>query len=190
MKINYLLVVFIVIVFSACKEPSVPRPRGFFRIELPEKVMRRDTLPCGPSFELARHLFIENFRERISDTCWFNLYSPRYKARVHCTMFPVDDNLNELIETAYQFAFKHEVKAKAIGRKSFQNSSRNADGLVYNLEGNVASPIQFYVTDSTRHFLRGSLYFMSKPNEDSLAPVKAYFEDDIEKLMNSIEWPK
>lgn len=174
----------------ACKEPPVPRPRGYFKIDLPEKSFRTDTLPCGPHFDLAKHLFIENFKDRQSDTCWFNLYSPRYRARVHCTLFEVNDNLDLLIETAYQFAFKHEVKAKAIERKSFENKEHNAYGLIYNLEGNVASPIQFYVTDSTRYFLRGSLYFMSKPNEDSLAPVKTYFENDIEKLMNTIEWPQ
>ena len=52
----------------------------------------------------------------------------------------------------------------------------------------MATPLQFYITDSTQHFMRGSLYFNHRPNPDSTAPVLDRMEADVRKLMETLRW--
>ncbi|NQX92731.1 MAG: hypothetical protein HRT74_11515 [Flavobacteriales bacterium] len=85
-------------------------------------------------------------------------------------------------------AFSHETKAEAINRTNHVSASKNSAGTLYQLEGNVASPIQFFVTDSSNYFLRGGLYFENIPNADSLAPVVEFIKDDIVNMMETIQW--
>jgi gliding motility-associated lipoprotein GldD len=80
------------------------------------------------------------------------------------------------------------VRADAIIEHPFENQENHVYGILYEITGNAASPIQFIVTDSTRHFLRGSLYFNNTPNADSIAPVTAYIESDIRHLIESVNW--
>jgi len=61
-------------------------------------------------------------------------------------------------------------------------------GILYDLKGNTASSVQFYVTDSVKHFLRGSLYFEAVPDADSLAPVINFFRGDIVHLIETLKW--
>jgi len=100
----------------------------------------------------------------------------------------VDNNLKTLTEDSRELAYKHTVKAEAIKEKAYNNKDHNIYGIVYQLKGNVASALQFHLTDSTNHFLRGSLYFNTKPNKDSIAPVLDFIEKDVVRLIESTEW--
>ena len=61
-------------------------------------------------------------------------------------------------------------------------------GIFYELGGNTATALQFYVTDSNRHFMRGSLYFNTKPNRDSLRPAIQFLKKDMLKMIRTLEW--
>ena len=61
-------------------------------------------------------------------------------------------------------------------------------GILYQIKGNAASQVQFLLTDSVKHFLRGALYFNNRPNKDSIAPVANYITEDIVRLMETAEW--
>ena len=63
-------------------------------------------------------------------------------------------------------------------------------GILYDLKGNTASNVQFVLTDSTKHFFRGALYFNNVPNKDSIAPMSDYIREDIIHIMESFEWKK
>ncbi len=174
-------------VFIGCTEHVTPRPKGYFRIELPEKNYQSFTPNCPMTLQIPTYSRVETVSEH-PDSCWFNLYMPRHKARLHMTYVAVSGDLTPLLEDAYTFAFKHEMKANAIKRTTYTNDSSRVFGMLYDLTGNVASPLQFYVTDSTSHFLRGSLYFMHSPNADSIAPVLEYVRADALHLIETLKW--
>jgi gliding motility-associated lipoprotein GldD len=119
---------------------------------------------------------------------WINLKMPHYNATVHISYKRVQGNLPELLDDTYSFVYRHVIKADAISTTLFENREKNVYGILYELDGDVASPVQFYATDSVRHFLRGSLYFFNTPNADSLAPYIAFLTRDIEYLMHTTEW--
>ena len=181
------LIGMIAFLLSGCEEHYIPKPRGYFRIELPEKKFEVYQTRCPLATEVPVYSKIEVVNTG-EDSCWFNVVMPRYNARLYCTYVPVQSDIDKLFDDAYKFAFKHESKADAIQRSTFQNDSTRVYGMVYDLKGDVASPIQFFATDSTDHFLRGSLYFNHEPNADSLQPVIEYLREDILHMMETIQW--
>jgi gliding motility-associated lipoprotein GldD len=168
---------------------SVPKPHGYFRIELPKQEYRLYESVCPMNLEVSTAAQIEVFRDRQSaDSCWFNIYYPRYNARVHCTYISVGNRLNDLIDDAYGFAAKHEMKATALRRTLVSDTLRHVHGILYDIEGDAASNVQFFLTDSSQHFLRGALYFFNPPNPDSIAPVLQFVRGDIDHIAQTLEW--
>lgn len=177
-------------IFFVLNEPAaIPKPQGFFRIDLPEHDYQRYESECPLTFDLSKAAKAELFRDRLSvDSCWFNIYYPRLNARVHCSYMQVNGRLDALIEDAYGFAAKHEMKASALRRTMISDSLRDVHGIIYDIEGDAASNVQFFLTDSTDHFLRGALYFFNPPNPDSIAPVLQFVRDDIDRIAQTLEW--
>ncbi len=185
-KISIILIVSILFSLVSCNNNTpVPKPRGYFRIDLPAKEYKTYDDECPFVFELPVYAFIIKEKE---DYCWMDLYFPLNKATVYLTYKTINNDLSAHLEDAHEFAYKHTVKADAIEETLFVNDSLKVYGMLYNLKGNTASQVQFYLTDSTTHFLRGSLYFNVSPNKDSLSPVVDFIRDDIVHLMESLRW--
>ena len=167
-------------------DPPVPRPKGYFRIALHDTLFRPVELDCPLAFPLSVGALLEPVRDFAPDSCWFNLVYPTYRARIHCTYADGVD-LEPVMEDAFQLAYEHEIKADAI---RVQQSDRPDGGkaLRWDIAGDAASPLQFLCTDGQERFLRGALYFELRPNADSLAPVVARIGQDVEHLLNQIEW--
>lgn len=119
---------------------------------------------------------------------WFDLLYPQYNAAIHVSYKSIQGNFRELTEDARRFVYKHSVKADNISEKAFANPEKRVFGVLYDLQGNTASNLQFVITDSTRHFIRGALYFDNVPNKDSIAPVEQYIRQDVIRLMESFNW--
>ncbi len=173
----------------SCSEVPTPKPRGYFRATFPEKkysVFNSDNLPY--TFDIDSCCFMEHEESRTGEKYWSNLVYSFMNAKIHLTFSYIDNNLEALIEDSHTLAYKHTVKADAIEKIAYFNDSVSVYGLLYNLKGNVASPIQFYLTDSTKHFLRGSLYFNSTPNKDSLLPSVEYIREDIKRMFETLKW--
>lgn len=186
-KVLYYISVMLLLV--ACAEKPNPKPRGYFRATFPEKVFTTfDSLDLPYSFQIPRYCIMERETSRGAEQYWTNIVYPQLNAKVHLSFKYLSNNLDTLIEDSHTLAYKHTVKAEAIEKIAFANDTTRVYGLLYNLKGNVASPIQFFVTDSTRHFLRGSLYFNCQPNKDSLAPSVDFVRADIEKLFETMQW--
>lgn len=166
-----------------------PKPRGYFRIDLPEKqYVRLDTMRYY-SFEHPTYSLITPDPHSLEEKDWLNVEFPKYKGTVHVSYKHVDDNLQVYLEDAYQMITKHIGKATGIRDSVVINPGKKVYGLVYFLEGDgVASPLQFYLTDSTEHFMRGSLYFNVPPNNDSLQPVINFITDDVRHIISTFEW--
>ncbi len=184
------------LVLVGCKEASVPKPRGYFRIDIPEaeyQDLGQKTKDKGQRtpyfFEYSAHAIAEP-RQEPGERYWIDIVYPQYNAQIHCSYKPVQGRLRMLSDDAQDFVYKHAGKATAIPEQGFVNEIDRVYGVYYELQGNTASPVQFYLTDSTRHFFRGALYFNCAPNQDSLAPVIDFIREDVRHMMESFQWTK
>ncbi len=99
------------------------------------------------------------------------------------------NSLDNMVKDSYNLTYKNSVKAYSID-DSLMQTPQGIGGIYFKVGGNVATARQFFLTDSTRNFLRGALYFDATPNEDSLRPVNAFLQEDVKHLINSLEWKK
>ena len=153
---------------TACKKQAVPKPRGYFRIDLPQKNYQLFDSACPYSFEYPVYSRIAADTDFNTELCWINIFYPAYNANIHISYKQIINNLDEMVEDAHVLAYKHTIKADAINEEMFQNPEKKVFGILYNIHGDAASSAQFWLTDSTNHYLRGALYFMVEPAEDSL----------------------
>ena len=181
--------VFFILLSSCDNKHYQPKPRGYFRIDFPEKEYRKLDSMSYYSFEYPVYSTITPDYLSPQEKEWINVEYPSYKGTVHISYKSVNDNLDLYLEDSYYMMTKHISRAMGIRDSIIINPDRDVYGLVYFLEGEgVASPMQFYLTDSVNHFLRGSLYFNVKTNNDSLAPVIDFITDDVRHLIETIEW--
>lgn len=184
-----LMAVLIALLMGCQSNPqTTPKPRGYFRIDLPEKEYQQLDINCPYTFDYPAYAKIIQDPRDQGKPCWINLYYPGLNGTVHISYKEVAGNLKTFTEDARSLAYKHTIKAEAIGEQAYRDPQRQVYGIFYDLKGNVASPAQFYLTDSNRHFIRGSLYFRTEPNEDSLKPVIRFVKKDIRHLMETLQW--
>jgi gliding motility-associated lipoprotein GldD len=183
----YLL--FFILSMTGCNEDYSPKPRGYFRIDLPEKQYIRFDSTYPYSFEYPSYAKVVPDTRATSEPYWINIDFPRFQGRIYISYKPVKNNLNEYLEDARTFVVKHIPKAEAIDDTLIYRPEDKVFGLIYYIQGShAASPCQFFVTDSSAHFLRGALYFNVEPNNDSLAPVLTFIEQDIQHLIKTFRW--
>lgn len=169
-------------------EIITPKPRGYFRITFPERGYVIYDSVCPFKFEMPVYSKMEKDAGVHAEPCWMNLQFPQFNGTLHLSYKPVENNLQQYLEDTYTLASKHQIKASGIGEQVFNNDSLKIYGLLYEIQGNAASAVQFYLTDSSKHFLRGALYFNSVPNIDSIAPVIDFIKQDIFHLIETFEW--
>jgi gliding motility-associated lipoprotein GldD len=186
---NILLVFVIVVVLVGCDENYSPKPRGYFRIDLPEHeyIPFDTTFPYAFEYPVYANVTPDPFSPE--EQYWININFPEYKGKIHLSYKEVDGNLVDYLEDSRQFVMKHIPKASGIEDSLILDRDRKMYGLVYNIDGmGAASPCQFFITDSTDHFVRAALYFDVVPNNDSLAPVIDFIKKDIEHLLATFRW--
>lgn len=182
------LYLFIAFALVACSNDPIPKPIGYFRIDLPEKEYAIvDSIPFPFEFELPQYAQV-NLKRTAEDERFLNIDFNRYAARIHMSYLKIDTNLPKLLEDSRTLVYKHIEKAQDISENRVHRSRDRVFGTFYSLDGNTASGSQFYLTDSTNHFLRGALYFSVAPNFDSIAPVQAFIKQDIERFIESFRW--
>jgi gliding motility-associated lipoprotein GldD len=188
---NMLFLLSFALLFSCnSEEEGLPKPRGYFRIDLPEHTYQKYAGECPISFEYSKSAKIEAASRAgaASSDCRFNIDYPKYKAKLHFSYHTVENQLPRLIDDSRKLVFKHVAKANAIEELDIIEKNKKVYGSIFEIGGNTASNIQFYATDSTNHFLRCSLYFWASPNADSLAPVLTFVRQDIKHLLSTFEW--
>ncbi len=183
------LLLFILAGLFACENTYSPKPRGYFRIDLPDQeyVLFDSAFPYR--FEYPVYASLSPDPHAPDEPYWLNVDFPAFKGRIHISYKEVDGNLTEYLEDSRNFVMKHIPKASAIHDSLILDRERNVYGLIYHIEGmGAASPCQFFLTDSLRHFVRGALYFELQPNNDSLAPVIDLLRKDIEHMLHTFAW--
>ena len=190
-KLLYFLSALFLIAYISCTKDYIPKPRGYFRISFQEKSYRTmDSAALPYRFDIPRYSKIMPDNDRLAEPFWVNLKIPAHKAELNLSYKKVENNLAKLIEDSRTLAYKHSIKADAINERIFLNPEKKVYGTIYMIEGNTASPLQFYLTDSTYHFLRGALYIREVPNIDSLRPVIDFLTPDVIRLIETTEWTR
>jgi gliding motility-associated lipoprotein GldD len=194
MKFNLFLLSIFLVIFG-CGEKYTPKPRGFFRIGFPEKIYISLDSQFPYQFEIPQYARVTPDYQNPDKPQWINVEFPANKAEVHLSYYTLNGNgkgnrelLAGLMEETRELAYKHSVKANAIEERVFINPGEEVYGTVYQIEGNAASPIQFFLTDSTKHFLRGALYIRATPDIDSLKPVIEFLKRDVIHLIETTQW--
>ena len=191
-KISILLAALVIacIVVSCDHQTGyLPKPRGYFRIDLPEKAyVKVDTIERY-SFECPQYAHLTPDPYSPDEKNWVNIEMPDFKGSIHLTHKSVNGNLGEYLEDVHTMVTKHLQKANGVRDSLIVNEAHKVYGLFIEMDGKgVATPMQFYLTDSTKNFVRGALYFNFKPDNDSMQPVINFIREDIDHLINTFKW--
>jgi gliding motility-associated lipoprotein GldD len=187
-----LLILVAGLLFSSCERDYLPKPLGYNRLPLPPQEYRPlpDSLPYF--FEYSKHARLLKDTSAIRERYWIEIYYPTLKANVHVTYKQINNNqqlLKEFLNDAYVLTSKHQIKAYAID-EVITKTPTGMTAVIAELDGEVPSQFQFTITDSTRNFMRGALYFNTKVNNDSLQPAIEYMKKEIIHLINTMRWKR
>ncbi|MBX9853572.1 MAG: gliding motility lipoprotein GldD [Cytophagaceae bacterium] len=178
------------LLLAGCSDDFSPKPKGFNRIDLPPHQYKQleDTHPY--SFEYSAHAEVLKDTSYIAEPHWIDIWYPQFRANIQITYKNIKKEkktLAELINDSYKLKDGHNKKAYAIDEKIVKADNGKV-ATVFQLEGEVPSQFQFYVTDSTDNYLRAVLYFRTALKNDSLAPVINYMKDDMMHILETLEW--
>jgi gliding motility-associated lipoprotein GldD len=196
-----ILLIPVLLFISACSgnHDYSPKPRGFFRIEFPKKAYQQYNGPYPFTFLYPKYAVIEKDTLRIPEKkdkklinmkYLLNMQFPQFNGTLHLSYESITSKkvFDELTEDARTFAFKHTVKATGIDQAIIHNSDRKIYGIYYTIDGNAASSVQFYITDSVKNYMRGALYFNTTPRLDSIQPVLSFVRKDVDTMIKTFRW--
>lgn len=182
MKLNIGLFIFMVCFISACEDDVLPKPKAMLRLEYPSG---KEGVLETAHFSIK---YNEMARLKSESNTSFVLDYPLMRGSIFVNYKEVNGNLDKLLTDAQKLSYEHVLKADGIYEEPVANAPHNVYGMYYEVKGDAASQSQFYVTDSTKHFVTGSLYFYAKPNYDSILPAAVYLQKDIRNLIESLRW--
>ncbi len=194
--LNYLPALLLVaFALHSCNSTYTPKRKGYFAIEFPEKQYKAFDEPGYPyTFEYPVYAAVSKdslfFDDKAENPWWINIDVPQFAGRIYISYKEITkkDQVYLLAEDAYKMATKQHIQVSTGIDQIPLKTANGAEGLYYSLKGNTATANQFFLTDSTHHFLRGALYFDAAPNEDSLGIVNDFLKKDLEHLINTLKW--
>jgi gliding motility-associated lipoprotein GldD len=181
--------------FLACNSDySTGKKKGYFHIDFPEKKYRAFDLPGYPyTFEYPVYAQISKdstfFNDKAGDY-WLNIDLPQFGGRIYISYKEIGGNnsFDSLVRDGFKMAYKQHMDVTTGIIDSPMLTPNNVEGMYFSLGGNTATANQFFLTDSTKHFLRGALYFDATPNADSLGIVNDFLKKDLAHLINTLKW--
>lgn len=184
-RLSFIFIITILIV-TGCTDDPVPKPHGYPRLDIPEKGYSSWKNSCPFQFKKPQAASIEYPSK---DSCFFNISYPMLNAKVHCSYIPVNGHLKEIIDQEYKLREKHNQFSTSVQERVYHDDKEKVNALLFNISGTqAATPLQFFITDSVNHFFRGTLYFNTSPNNDSLAPAINFIRADIDTLVETFKW--
>jgi gliding motility-associated lipoprotein GldD len=202
---------FIVYLFTSCNSTYTSKPKGYFKVDFPQReyvVFEKEGFPY--SFEYPGYANIVRdstyFDATPDNPFWVNVDFPAFHGKIFISYKTIGgssdykiktstgyrdsmglNTFQNLVSDSYKLTFKNDVKAYSI-EDSVMHTPNELTGVFFRVGGSVATSKQFFLSDTTKHFLRGALYFDATPNEDSLAPVNAFLQEDLKHLINTLKW--
>lgn len=192
---KFLIFLVVILVLAACNSPYTYKKKGYFRIDFPEKQYRLFDQPGYPySFEYPVYSSIIKdtsfFDEKPENPWWINIDVPQFAGRIYISYKEIGNRnkFDSLVNDAFKMAYRKHTDIATGIKDSLMLTSNRVEGIYFSLGGNTATANQFFLTDSTRHFLRGALYFDTAPNADSLGIVNDFLKKDLLHLINTLKW--
>jgi len=187
MKYKLSILLFLAFIIFSCRDYT-PRPVGYNRIDLPERNIKEFVFPEF-SFSYPDYIRIDTLKSSAKNEYWFNIVYPQNGAVIHLTYIRVNKNtVNKAIDDSYHLAYSHAIKAENIEQIAYKNEKAHVSGIFYDIQGDVATPAQFFLTDSLNHFVRGSFYFSTTVDMDSIEPVTERVKEDLKAMIGSFRW--
>jgi gliding motility-associated lipoprotein GldD len=184
-KISWIYLVICSLLFSCSDEKTIPKPPTYLELDLPERSYSQYVDSCGFAFEKPSYFDVKTVA---GSQCNRDISLGRLNGVLHLSVIQMDTSLAQYINYAIDKVGEHKIKATAIHDSTIIRKEDNVFGTFFELQGNVASPFQFYLTDSTNRFYSGVVYFNSRPNYDSILPSLNFLKKDLIKLVETIEW--
>lgn len=193
---KYVVFILTLVLCVSCGNDTlpVPKPRSFPKIDFPErKLTELGPDYCDFNFSFPDYAKVEQkelfFDEAPVHPCWFDLYLAPFDGRIHFSYYPIENEADWEYkrDQAFDLAGFHNKRASNI-RETRIDAGPDLGGMIFDINGPAASPYQFFLTDSTQHFVRAALYFNTKSRPDSLKPIIDFVVEDINNMIESFEW--
>lgn len=191
---NAVALILLILLIAACNSDYTFKKRGYYKIDFPAKAYQsfnQEDYPYTFEYPVYGKVVKDStfFEDKPDNPYWINIDFPRFGGRIYISYKDIrENNFDKLVSDAFTLSYKqHTYKASSIEPEPIQTPN-NIHGIYFSLKGNTATANQFFLTDSTKHFIRGALYFDAAPNEDSLSIVNAYLKKDLEHLINTLHW--
>lgn len=190
------IIIISILFFVACTSDQVfvPKPRMYPKLTFPVKNNTNFNINnCPFEFVIPDYFEFEQdtFDQKdINQACWFDLYCKELNAYLHMSYLDIENSkhFDQLLSDAFALVDEHNIKASYREELRYDRAEDKVHGVIFEIQGPVATPIQFFLTDSTNHFFRGSLYFKSQVNRDSIAPAYNFLKDDVMNAIDQFKW--
>ncbi|MFA6806459.1 MAG: hypothetical protein WCR29_03480 [Bacteroidales bacterium] len=190
----FLLAILVGVLFISCSDDknSAPKPKAYFRLDIPKPTYQKfDTLGFPFVFQYPNYGVVERTEQRFDNKNWFNINYPDYGCKLYISFVNLSPKttLGNLVNDSYNMTKEHDKFSSGVIERAYSNEESKVYGYVFDIKGTkVVSPYQFYITDSSRYFLRGALYFEINPNNDSLSPIIERVTQDLDYMISTFEW--
>jgi len=199
-------------IFFSCNSTYVSKKRGYYKIDFPErKYVKFDKEGFPYSFEYPVYANIIRdttyFDNSTENPYWINIDFPQFHGRVFLSYKAIGgqslykvkqangvykdslatNQFDKMVSDAYSLTNKNDVAATSI-KDSLINTPNGLTGIFFKVGGNAATAKQFFLSDTTKNFIRGALYFDVTPNADSLKPVQDFLQADLDHIINTFQW--
>lgn len=193
---RYIWIILALLIVSSCQDEKVatPRPKQYPRIIWPDNHMVTQELPqCQFRLNVPAYAEIVQKKQDSDQAqqhpCWFDIRMSVFSATMYCSYYRIDklNTYSKLVDDAYTMVSKHNVKANSRDEIAIQ-TTQGSKGIIFKIAGPVATPYQFFLSDTSSHFIRGSLYFDNKLDQDSMDMIKDLLIEDMNNVVGSIQW--
>lgn len=188
-----MFVILVVLLAASCGGDNyTPKPHAYPREYYPEKKYIRFDTTAPFSFDYPVYSVVVPYKgeDSLQNPWWYNIHYLPFNATLHLSYHAFNDRreFDRLFEDTRRLVYKHDIKAEEIAEIEVHQPASGSTGILYELEGNTATNLNFYISDGKKHFLRGALYFNSKTEIDSIAPIFRFLRNDVVRLIETARW--
>lgn len=193
---NKLVLLFSFLVIISCQNGAnlIPKPRAYPKVEFPEKIYETFIYQDCPILKFEKPKYAKIVKDNTHKDqnqyhpCWFDLNIEKLQGRIHCSYIPIehDSIFARLVKESFKVVDHVNRRSNFVEETVLKKN--DTGGVLFTFEGPAASQMQFFLTDTTNHFFKASLYFFSKTNPDSIAPIAEFIQDDMLHMIETFEW--